>query len=73
MKKYIAIALVLCFACVSCQRAAAQQLSAEMQAVYDTCLQMRSSIGAGSLSGLRVAGKAFKACRTQRISALCVR
>lgn len=46
-------------------RIAAQELSKEVQAVYDACLRMRSAIEAGSATALRAAGKAFKLCEVR--------
>lgn len=53
-----------------CNMASAQSLSANMQAAYDACIRIRSSIGSGNLPGLRSAGKVFKECNTKDFGSL---
>lgn len=48
----------------------AQELSPEMQAVYDACLQLQSSINAGSTAGLRDANQQLKECNPAYFSSL---
>ena len=43
----------------------AQQLSPEVQSVYDACLEIQSAIGSGSENGLRSANAALKKCKTK--------
>lgn len=50
----------------------AQNLSPEMQAVYDACMQLQSSINAGSTAGLRDANQQLKACNPAYFSSLHV-
>lgn len=65
MKKGIFLLIVYVAVLAFCNRVSAQSLSAHMQAAYEACLRIRSSIGSGNLPGLRSAGKAFKACNTK--------
>lgn len=48
----------------------AQNLSPAMQAVYDACLQLQSSINAGSTAGLRDANQQLKECNPSHFSSL---
>lgn len=65
MKKGLVFIIVYVAMLMFCNMAVAQSLSANMQAAYDACIRMRSSIGSGNLPGLRSAGKAFKVCNTK--------
>lgn len=48
----------------TCCKVSAQELSVEMQKVYDACRKMSISIGTGSQTGLQAANKALKDCDT---------
>lgn len=48
----------------------AQQLSPNVQAVYDACLQLQSSIHSGSTAGLRDANQQLKDCQTAYFASL---
>jgi hypothetical protein len=66
-RKTILLALVAVFQSLCLQ---AQELSAPMQAAYEACLQMSRAVGAGNQTGLRDAGKAYKACDIHFFSSL---
>lgn len=53
---------VLAFVLVQTIVASAQQLSEDMQKVYDACMSLREAISAGNTSGLRAANKKLKDC-----------
>ena len=48
----------------------AQELSGEMQEVYDICLRMRSAVETGSNTALKAAGKALAECNVRNFSTL---
>ena len=48
----------------------AQQLSEEMQSVYNTCKDLREAISAGNTSGLRAANKKLKECAVNPFTSL---
>lgn len=48
----------------------AQDLSPEVQAVYDACLQMQSAIGSGGTAELRDANTMLKACNTSYFNSI---
>lgn len=70
MNRKIALFILLGIILYTCNTIKAQRLSPQMQAVYDACLQMRSSIGSGNLPGLRAANEAFKLCNSKEFGAL---
>lgn len=67
MKKGIFILAMIALLTISLK---AQNLSPEMQAVYDACLQLQSSINAGSTAGLRDANQQLKECDPAYFSSL---
>lgn len=66
MKKIALLVLVL----VLTMAASAQQLSEDMQKVYDACMSLREAISAGNTSGLRTANKKLKECNVNPFSSL---
>ena len=66
MKKTIFFALVL----VQTMAVSAQQLSEDMQKVYDACMSLREAISAGNTSGLRAANKKLKDCSVNPFTSL---
>ena len=69
MKKGIFITAMIALLTISLK---AQNLSPEMQAVYDACLQLQSSINAGGTAGLRDANQQLKECNPAYFSSLHV-
>lgn len=51
----------------------AQNLSPEMQATYDACLQLQSAINAGGTADLRDANQLLKACNPSYFSSLRIK
>ena len=66
MKKIALFAFILMQAIA----ASAQQLSEDMQKVYDACMSLREAIRAGNTSGLRAANKKLKECNVNPFSSL---
>lgn len=66
MKKLAFLALVL----VQTMTISAQQLSEDMQKVYDACMSLREAISAGNTSGLRGANKKLKDCNVNLFTSL---
>lgn len=66
MKKIVLLALTL----VQVMTISAQQLSEDIQKVYDACMSLREAISAGNTSGLRTANKKLKDCAVNPFSSL---
>lgn len=66
MKKIAFLALVL----IQAMAVSAQQLSEEMQKVYDACMSLREAISAGNTSGLRAANNKLKDCAVNPFTSL---
>lgn len=66
MKKIALLVLVF----VQTMTISAQQLSEDMQKVYDACMSLREAISAGNTSGLRAANKKLKDCAVNPFSSL---
>lgn len=66
MKKIVLLALTL----VQVMTISAQQLSEDIQKVYDACMSLREAISAGNTSGLRAANKKLKDCAVNPFSSL---
>lgn len=66
MRKVIILASIF----VQTIAVSAQQLSQQMQNVYDACMSMREAISAGNTSGLRAANKKLKDCAVNPFTSL---
>lgn len=66
MRKILLLTFVFCLSLL----VSAQQLSKEMQNVYDASLSLREAISAGNTSGLRAANKKLKDCNVNPFSSL---
>jgi len=66
MKKIALLVLVF----VLTMTISAQQLSDDMQKVYDACMSLREAISAGNTSGLRAANKELKECNVNPFTSL---
>ena len=66
MKKILVIVFVL----LQAVSVSAQQLSQDMQNVYNACMSMREAISAGNTSGLRAANKKLKDCAVNPFTSL---
>lgn len=53
-----------------CFNVSAQELSGEVQEVYDICLRMRSAVETGSNTALKAAGKALAGCDVRNFGVL---
>lgn len=62
--------ILLAFALVQSLLVSAQQLSKEMQSVYDASVSLREAISVGNISGLRAANKKLKDCNVNPFSSL---
>ena len=66
MKKIVVLAFVL----FQATAVFAQQLSQDMQNVYNACMSLREAISAGNISGLHAANKKLKACAVNPFTSL---
>lgn len=70
MNKRLFLTTFIGFFAMICCKVSGQELSKDMQAVYDACVKMSISIGTGSQTGLQAANTAFKKCDTKDFSSL---